>query len=89
LLGITKLDRERNQSVREKRGRQNIVLEIKQYQREWQQHVERRDTDRRPTQALKKRPKGKRSIGRPRKNGRTSFISRDKEHALRLILHSS
>jgi hypothetical protein len=43
-LGITKLDRERNQSVREKLGVQNIVLEIKQYQhsgysmwREWTQ----------------------------------------------------
>jgi hypothetical protein len=32
LLGITKLDRERNQSVREKLRVQNIVLEIKQYQ---------------------------------------------------------
>jgi hypothetical protein len=29
LLGITKLNRERNQSVREKLGMQNIVLEIK------------------------------------------------------------
>jgi hypothetical protein len=33
------------------------------------------DRDRMPKQALKYRPKGKRSIGRPRKNGRTSFIS--------------
>jgi hypothetical protein len=32
LLGITELDRDRNQSVREKLGVQNIVLEIKQYQ---------------------------------------------------------
>jgi hypothetical protein len=32
LLGSTKLDRERNQSVREKLGVQNIVLQIKQYQ---------------------------------------------------------
>jgi hypothetical protein len=32
LLGITKLDGERNQSVREKLGVQNIVLERKQYQ---------------------------------------------------------
>jgi hypothetical protein len=31
LLGITKLDRETNQSVREKLGVQNTVLEIKQY----------------------------------------------------------
>jgi hypothetical protein len=66
LLGITKLDRERNQSVREKLGVQSIVLEIQQYQREWLQHVERMDIDRIPKQALKYRPEGKRSIGRPR-----------------------
>jgi hypothetical protein len=29
-------------------GVQNIVLEIKQYQREWLQHVERMGTDRLP-----------------------------------------
>jgi hypothetical protein len=67
LLGITKLDRERTQSVREKLGVQNIVLEIKQYQREWLQHVERMDTDRIPKQAVRYRPRGKRSTGRPRK----------------------
>jgi hypothetical protein len=67
MLGITKLDRERNQSVREKLGVQKIVLETKQYQREWIQHVERMGTDRIPKQALKYRPKGKGSIGRPRK----------------------
>jgi hypothetical protein len=67
LLGITKFDRERNQSVRENLGVQNIVLEIKQYQREWLQHVESMSTDRIPKQALKYRPKGKRSIGHPRK----------------------
>jgi hypothetical protein len=66
LLGITKSDRERNQSVREKLVVQNIVLEMKQYQREWLQHVERMNTDKIPKQALKYRPKGKRSIGRPR-----------------------
>jgi hypothetical protein len=67
LLGITKLDRERNQSNREKLGVQNIVLEIKQYQRDWLQHVEIMDTDRIPKQALKYRSKGKRNIGLPRK----------------------
>jgi hypothetical protein len=64
LRGITELDRQRNQSMREKPGVQNTVLEIKQYQREWLQHVERMDTDRIPKQALQYRPKGKRSIGR-------------------------
>jgi hypothetical protein len=53
LLGITKFDRERNHSVREKLGAQNTVLEIIQYQRERLQHVERMDTDRIPKQALK------------------------------------
>jgi hypothetical protein len=67
LLGVTKLDRERNRSVRKKLAVQNVVLEIKQYQREWLQHVERMDTDRIPKQALKYGPKGKRNIGRPRK----------------------
>jgi hypothetical protein len=62
LLGITKLDREINQSLREKVGVQNIVLEIKQYQREWLQHVERMGRDRIPKQALKYTPKGKRSF---------------------------
>jgi hypothetical protein len=33
LLGITKLDKERNQCIREKTGVQNIVQEIKQYQK--------------------------------------------------------
>jgi hypothetical protein len=32
LLGIIKLDKEKNQSIRKKTGAQNIVKEIKQYQ---------------------------------------------------------
>ena len=31
-LGITKLDKEKNQCIRQKTGAQNIVKEIKQYQ---------------------------------------------------------
>ena len=45
LLGITKLDKEKNQCIREKTGAQNIVKEIKQYQKKWLQHVQRMDTD--------------------------------------------
>ena len=33
LLGITKLDKDKNQCVRQKTGAQNIVKEIKQYQK--------------------------------------------------------
>jgi len=45
LLGITKLDKEKNQCIREKMGAQNTVKEIKQYQEKWLQHVQRMDTD--------------------------------------------
>ena len=45
LFGITKLDKENNQCIRQKTGAQNIVKEIKEYQEKWLQHVQRLDTD--------------------------------------------
>ena len=39
LLGITKVDKEKNQCIRQKTGAQNIVKEIKQYQKKWLQIV--------------------------------------------------
>ena len=39
LLGITKLDKEKNHCIRGKMGAQNIVKEIKQYQEKWLQQV--------------------------------------------------
>ena len=35
------MDKEKNQCIREKTGAQNIVKEIKQYQKKWLQHVQR------------------------------------------------
>ena len=35
LLGITKLEKEKNQCIRDKTGAQNIVKEIKEYQKKW------------------------------------------------------
>ena len=46
LLGLTKLDQKKNQCIREKTGAQNIVQEIKQYQKKWLKHVQRMDTNR-------------------------------------------
>jgi len=57
LLGITKLDKEKNHCIREKTGAQNIVKEIKQYQEKCLQHVQRMDTNRIPKQALHYKPK--------------------------------
>ena len=70
LLGITKLDKEKSQCIRQKTGAQNIVQEIKQYQEKWLQHVQRMDTNRLPKQALQYKPNGRRNIGRPRKRWR-------------------
>jgi len=63
LLGIIKLDEEKNQSIREKTEAQNIVKEIKQYQEKWLQHVQRMETNRIPKQALQYQPKRRRNIG--------------------------
>jgi hypothetical protein len=45
---VTKLDKEKNQCIRGKTGAQNIVKEIKPYQKQWLQHVQRMDTNRIP-----------------------------------------
>jgi len=78
LVGMTKLDIEKNQSIRgEKMGAQNIVKEIKQYQKKWLQHVQRMDTNRLPRQALKYRTEGRRNIGRPKKRWRDQLHFED------------
>jgi len=77
LLGITKLDKEKDQCIREKTGAQNIVKEIKQYQKNWLQHVQWMDTNRIPKQALRYRPKGRRNIRRPKKRWRDQLHFED------------
>ena len=77
LLGITKLDKEKNQCIRGKTGAQNIVKEIKQYQKKWLQHVQRMDINRLPKQALQYQPKRRRNIGRLRKRWRDELHLED------------
>jgi len=77
LLGITKLDKEKNHCIREKTGAENTVKEIKQYQEKWLQHIQRMDTNRIPKQALQYKPKGRRHIGRPTKRWRDQFHFED------------
>ena len=71
-LGITKLDKEKNQFIRE-----DIVKEIKQYQKKLLQHVQRMDRNRLLRQALKYRPEGRRNIGRPKKRRRDQLHFED------------
>ena len=77
LLGITKLDKEKNQCIRQKTGAQNTVKEIKQYQEKWLQYVQRMDTNKITKQALQYKPKGRRNIGRPRTRWRDQLRLED------------
>jgi hypothetical protein len=76
-LGITKLDKEKNERIRGKNGAQKIVKEIKQYQKKWLQHAQRMDRNRIPKQAQQYRPTGRRNIGRPRKRCRDQLHLED------------
>jgi len=77
LLGIIELDKEKNQCIRQKTGVQNIVKEIKQFQKKWLQYAQRMGTNRLPKQALQYKPKGRRNIGRPRKRWRDQLHLED------------
>ena len=77
LLGVTKLDEEKNQCIGEEMAAQNIVKEIKQCQEKWLHHVQRMDTNGIPKQALRYKPKGRRNIGRPRKRWRDQLHLED------------
>ena len=84
LLGITKLDKEKNQCIRQKTGEQSIVEEIKQYQKKWLQHVQRMDTNRLPKQALQykpKRTKEHRTTEEEMEGPTSSWGSRNRKHA--------
>ena len=77
LLWITKFDKEKKQCIRENTGAQNIVKEIKQYQKKLLQHVRRMDRNRLPRQAPKYRPEGRRNIKRPKKRWRDQLHFED------------
>jgi hypothetical protein len=77
LLRVTKLDKEKNHCIRQRTGAQNIVKEIKQYQKKWLQHVQRMDTNRLPKQSLQYKPKGRRNVKSPRKRWRDQLHLED------------
>ena len=77
LLRIAKLYRERNQSVRDKLGVQNIFREIKQYQRKWLQHLQGMDRNRVPKQALLYQTRERRNIGHTRKRWKDQMYLED------------
>ena len=76
-MGITKLDKGKNQCIREKDGNTEHSKENKTAPQKWLQHVQRIDTNRLPRQALKYRPEGRRNIERPKKRWRDQLHFED------------
>jgi hypothetical protein len=79
LLGITKLDKENNHCIREKTGAENIVKEIKQYQKQWLRHVQKMDTKRIPNKHYNIDQKDEGTYDNRGRDGGTNFTWRIKE----------
>jgi len=86
LLGITKLDKEKNQCIRQKTGAQNIATEIKQYQKKWL-HMYRGWTQRDyQNKHYNINQKDEGTLDDRRRDGGSNFILRIKEQETRLTL---
>jgi len=88
LLGITKLDKEKNQGIREKngskehsRGNETVPGKVATTRTE---DGHKKNTKTSTTISTKK---GRRNIVRPRRDGGTNFILRNEEQETRLTLH--
>ena len=67
-LGLTLLDRVRNETIRQRMKANNTVIEsIKERQLRWYGHLQRMSTERLPIKLWKWKPSQRRKQGRPRK----------------------
>lgn len=67
VMGVTRMDRIRNEEIRQSLNIYNLNNKIVEYRQNWRSHVERMSDERLPKLILGYQPKGFRSIGRPRK----------------------
>lgn len=65
--GCTRRDHIRNDAIREELGVTPVLTQIHNYKKRWAEHLQRMDNNRLPKLAWTYRPRGRRSIGRPRK----------------------
>lgn len=65
--GCTRRDRIRNDAIREELSIYNMNVKLKEYRGKWKEHLQRMDDSRLPKKIFAYEPKGKRSLGRPRK----------------------
>jgi hypothetical protein len=66
LLGLTRLDHQRNATIWEKLKVEHTVHEIQNYQKNWLQHVKRMEQAWIPRMALAYQPQGECDIGWPK-----------------------
>jgi hypothetical protein len=72
-LAYAKIFRQRNVVIREKLKVQSISEEIKTYQKNWKEHVERIQEERLPKLAFKYKPDRERKRRRPKKRRNDQF----------------
>jgi hypothetical protein len=65
--GITKLDRVKNEDVRKVLGIYAMNDKIKQNRTDWRKHIDRTNNERLTKQIREYNPRGRRSVGRPRR----------------------
>ena len=77
LLGVTKLDKLRNENIREQLSMNETILQVVQHrQNQWLGHVLRMKDDRIAKNTLVGRTEGTRRVGKPRTSWLTSVLAR-------------
>jgi len=74
LLGLTRLDHQRNSDIHYRLKVDSLIEDIKLYQKNWLDQLKREDRNRLPKLAFQYQPREGRDIGRPRRR------RRDQEH---------
>ena len=71
--GVTRLDRVRNEEVREALGQEAVLEVVKEKQRKWKAKLEQMSEDRPVKEVYMDEARGKRPRGRPRKSWLANF----------------
>ena len=77
IQGVTRKDRLKNETIRNNVGIYNLNEKIKEYRKEWKEHIERMGDERIPKQVLRYIPKGRRNVGRPKRRWLDQEVATD------------
>lgn len=67
IRGVTRIDRMRNDRIREELEVTSLLEEVERSELRWYGHVKRMDEKRKPRKYLEWRPLRRRTVGRPKK----------------------